>query len=109
MCHTKTADLPGETRQADILVVATGHAKTIRSAHIRKGQFVLDVGINFDAFGKMCGDVAFEEVEPFVGAITPVPGGVGTVTNAVLLSHVVDAAARAYAKDPLPKSKKTEA
>lgn len=109
LCHTKTADLPGETRQADILVVATGHAKTIRSAHIRKGQFVLDVGINFDAFGKMCGDVAFEEVEPFVGAITPVPGGVGTVTNAVLLSHVVDAAARAYAKDPLPESKKTEA
>lgn len=105
MCHTRTADLPKETRQADILVVATGHAKTICAEHVREGQFVLDVGINFDENGKMCGDAAFDEIEPIVGAVTPVPGGVGTVTNAVLLSHVVDAAAKAYAKDPSVKSK----
>ncbi len=104
LCHTKTEELPKETRRADILVVATGHAKTICQEHVRAGQIVLDVGINFDENGKMCGDAAFGEIEPVVGAITPVPGGVGTVTNAVLLAHVVEAAAKAYAQDPYTKS-----
>lgn len=76
MCHTKTTDLPKETRMADILVVATGHAKTIRAEHLREGQMVLDVGINFDEDGKMCGDVAYDEAQSLVAAITPVPGGV---------------------------------
>ena len=106
ICHTRTEDLPEETRRADLVIVATGHAKTIRAEHVREGQMVLDVGINFDEDGKMCGDAAFDEIEPIVAAVTPVPGGVGTVTNAVLLSHVVDAAARAYAKDPSVKSVK---
>lgn len=96
MCHTRTRDLPRECREADILVVAAGHARTIGAQHVTEDQVVVDVGINWDdAASKLCGDVAFDEVEPIVGAITPVPGGVGSVTTAVLARHVVEAAERA--------------
>ena len=95
MCHTRTRDLAASCRRADILVVATGHIGTVGAAAVREGQTVIDVGINWDeAAGKLCGDVTFDEVEPVVAAITPVPGGVGSVTTAVLAKHVVEAAER---------------
>ena len=96
MCHTRTRDLPAECRAADILVVATGHAGTVGANAARPGQVVVDVGINWDdAASGLCGDVDFDAVEPIVSAITPVPGGVGSVTTAVLAAHVVEAAERA--------------
>lgn len=96
MCHTHTRDLPAECRAADILVVAAGHAGTVGADAARPGQVVVDVGINWDdAAGKLRGDVDFDAVEPIVSAITPVPGGVGSVTTAVLAAHVVEAAERA--------------
>lgn len=96
MCHTRTRDLPAACRAADILVVAAGHMGTVGVDAVRGGQVVVDVGINWDeGAGKLAGDVAFDEVEPVVSAITPVPGGVGSVTTAVLASHVVEAAERA--------------
>ncbi|MBR3317591.1 MAG: bifunctional 5,10-methylene-tetrahydrofolate dehydrogenase/5,10-methylene-tetrahydrofolate cyclohydrolase [Atopobiaceae bacterium] len=95
MCHTRTRDLAAACRRADILVVAAGHIGTVGADAVREGQVVLDVGINWDdAAGKLCGDVLFDEVEPVVDAITPVPGGIGTVTTAVLAKHVVAAAER---------------
>jgi len=95
ICHTKTADMPSETRRAEILIVAAGRAGVVGAEYVSAGQTVLDVGINFDASGKMTGDADFAAVEPIVGAITPVPGGVGTVTTSVLMAHVVEAAKRA--------------
>lgn len=92
ICHTRTKDLAAECAEAEILVTTAGHAGTIRREHVRPGQIVLDVGVDFTPEGKMTGDVVFEEAEPVVGAITPVPGGVGAVTTAVLLSHVTEAA-----------------
>lgn len=95
MCHTRTRDLAAECRDADILVVAAGHIGTVGADAVSSGQAVIDVGINWDeAAGKLCGDVLFDEVEPIVGAITPVPRGVGSVTTAVLAKHVVEAAKR---------------
>ena len=96
MCHTKTRDLAAHCRQADIVVVAAGHPGTLRADAVREGQVVVDVGINWDeAAGKLVGDVAYDEVAPIVVAITPVPGGVGSVTTAVLAKHVIEAAERA--------------
>ena len=96
ICHTRTADLPGQCRQAEILVAAAGKAGVIGREHVSPGQVVVDVGINWDeAAGRLRGDVDFEQSEPIVAAITPVPGGVGAVTTSVLVGHVVDAAARA--------------
>ena len=98
ICHTKTRDLASECVRADILVVAAGHAATVGASAVRGGQVVVDVGINVDETGALVGDVAFDEVEPLVRAITPVPGGVGAVTTAVLMKHVVEAAERAVQK-----------
>lgn len=95
MCHTRTRDLATHCRTAEILVVATGHVGTIGADAVAPGQVVIDVGINWDeSAGKLCGDVRYDEVEPIVGAITPVPRGVGSVTTAVLAKHVVEAAGR---------------
>ena len=95
MCHTRTRDLAASCRKAEVLVVAAGHIGTVGADAVSAGQTVVDVGINWDEkAGKLCGDVAFDEVEPLVGAITPVPGGVGSVTTAVLAKHVVEAAER---------------
>ena len=94
-CHTKTVNMPEITRQADILVVCAGQMESIGAEYVREGQVVVDVGIGWnEEKGKLCGDVKFEEAEALVGAITPVPGGVGTVTTSVLVSHVVEAAKR---------------
>lgn len=95
ICHTKTVDMPSITKEADIVVAAAGKMETIGAEYFSEGQTVIDVGIGWnDAKGKLCGDVIFDEVEPVVDAITPVPGGVGGVTTSVLVSHVVEAAAR---------------
>ena len=94
ICHTKTVDMPSVTKRAEILIVAAGRAGVVGAEYVAEGQIVLDVGINFNAEGKMVGDADFSAVEPIVGAITPVPGGVGTVTSSVLMAHVVEAAKR---------------
>ena len=95
-CHTHTRDLAAECRSADIVVAAVGRARTIGADAVREGQTIIDVGINWDeAAGKLVGDVDFDAVEPIVGAITPVPGGVGAVTTAILAKHVIEAAERA--------------
>ena len=94
LCHTRTEDLPEICRQVDILVSAAGRAGLVTGAFTRPGQVIVDVGINVRA-GKLCGDVDFAAAEPLVGAITPVPGGVGAVTTAVLAAHVVQAAEKA--------------
>ena len=97
VCHTKTVDMPSVAREADILIVAAGRAGVVTKDYVAPGQTVIDVGINVNAEGKLCGDVAYAEVEPIVDAITPVPGGVGSVTTSVLVGHVVEAAMRKFA------------
>lgn len=92
MCHSKTVDMAQICRNAEILVVAAGKAGVVDRSFASPGQIVVDVGINVNAEGKLCGDVMFEDVEPIVEAITPVPGGVGSVTTAVLAKHVIQAA-----------------
>ena len=79
------------------VIVAAGRAGVVDASYVAPGQTIIDVGINVNAEGKLCGDVAFDEVEPIVDAITPVPGGVGSVTTSVLVGHVVEAAARTLA------------
>lgn len=98
ICHTRTADLPAVCREADILIAAAGKAGMVGADFVRPGQLVIDVGINWnEQEQKLCGDVDFEAVSPIVEAITPVPGGVGTVTTSVLIGHVVEAAKRTLA------------
>lgn len=93
ICHTKTVDVAAVTSQADIVIAASGQMESLGAEYFAPGQVVVDVGIGWnEEKGKLCGDVRFEEVEGIVDAITPVPGGVGSVTTAVLVSHVVEAA-----------------
>jgi len=95
VCHTRTVGLPSVARAAELLVVAAGRMEGLTAEFFSPGQTVIDVGINWnEEKGKLCGDVKFDEAEPVVAAITPVPGGVGTVTTSVLVSHVVEAAKR---------------
>ena len=94
VCHTRTRDLAAEARRADILVAAAGRPKMIGADFVRPGQVILDVGINVDENGRLCGDVDYEAVKETVSRITPVPGGVGAVTTTVLAAHVADAALR---------------
>ena len=94
LCHTRTEQLPEICRQADILVSAAGRAGLVTREFTKPGQVVVDVGINVNG-GTLCGDADFEGVEPAVRAITPVPGGVGAVTTAVLAEHVIRAAEQA--------------
>lgn len=98
ICHTKTEDLPSVCREADILIAAAGKNEFLGAAYVREGQVVLDVGIHTKEDGSLCGDVNFEEVSNVVQAVTPVPGGIGTVTTSLLLSHVVSAAERRLVK-----------
>ncbi len=92
LCHSRTAEPEAIAREADIIVAAVGKAGALGAGYFRPGQTVIDVGINFDAEGKMCGDADFAVAESIVDAITPVPGGVGAVTTAVLALHTVEAA-----------------
>ncbi len=96
-CHTRTIDMPSVAREAEILIVAAGRAGVVGAEYVSPGQIVIDVGINVNAEGKLCGDVDYAVVEPIVDSITPVPGGVGSVTTSVLVGHVVEAAMRKFA------------
>lgn len=91
ICHSRTKDLKEITRRADILVVAIGKPKMIDASYVKEGAVVIDVGIHRDANNKLCGDVDYESVEPVASAITPVPGGVGPMTIAMLMHNCVDA------------------
>ncbi len=92
LCNSRTQNLPALCKEADIVVVAMGKMGFISGDCLREGQTVVDVGIHVNEEGKLCGDVRFAEAETIVEAITPAPGGVGTVTTSVLVSHVVEAA-----------------
>ncbi|KGO12890.1 bifunctional 5,10-methylenetetrahydrofolate dehydrogenase/5,10-methenyltetrahydrofolate cyclohydrolase [Clostridium botulinum] len=94
ICHSKTIDLPSIAKKADIVVTAIGKAKLVKEEYFNEDSIVIDVSINVDENGKLCGDVDFENVKEKVGAITPVPKGVGSVTTTLLLKHIVDAAER---------------
>jgi methylenetetrahydrofolate dehydrogenase (NADP+)/methenyltetrahydrofolate cyclohydrolase len=95
VCHSKTPDLAAHTQRADVVVAAVGRANTLTGAMVKPGAIVIDVGMNRNAAGKLCGDVDFASVAEVAAAITPVPGGVGPMTIAMLLSNTVDAAERA--------------
>ncbi len=90
VCHTRTANLAEQTRRADILVVATGRPKTVTGDMVSDGVVVLDVGVNRDKEGKLCGDVDFDSVAPKASFITPVPGGVGPMTIACLMENTLE-------------------
>ena len=92
ICHTKTVDLPDVCREADILVAAAGRAKMLDGSYVKEGAVVVDVGINVDENGVLCGDVDFQSLEGRAAAATPVPGGVGTVTTAILARHLMRSA-----------------
>lgn len=94
ICNSKTRDLAAHTAQADVLVVAVGRAKMIAGDMVKPGAVVIDVGMNRLADGKLCGDVDFDSAREHAGWITPVPGGVGPMTIATLLSNTLDAAER---------------
>ena len=92
ICHSRTKDLAAMARQADILVAAVGKAHFVTADMVKEGAVVIDVGINRLPNGKLAGDVDFEQVQQVAGAITPVPGGVGLLTIAMLLANTVKAA-----------------
>jgi methylenetetrahydrofolate dehydrogenase (NADP+)/methenyltetrahydrofolate cyclohydrolase len=95
VCHSGTRNMPALCREADVLVVAVGQAKMVDKDYLSPGQVVIDGGINEDEGGALCGDVNFADAENIVDAVTPVPGGVGSVTTTMLVEHVVTAAMRA--------------
>jgi methylenetetrahydrofolate dehydrogenase (NADP+)/methenyltetrahydrofolate cyclohydrolase len=97
MCHTRTRDLAAHTRRADVLCVAAGRPRVVTGDMVKPGAWVIDVGINRLPDGKLAGDVDFASVEPVVRAITPVPGGVGPMTIAMLLKNTLAAAERQLA------------
>lgn len=92
MCNVFTQSLASHTKEAEILIVATGVRSLIRAEHVSEGCTIIDIGINIDTEGNLCGDVKFDEVSPIAGAITPVPGGVGVVTTCILARNVYKAA-----------------
>ena len=97
VCHSRTENLPAVVKAADIVVLATGRARAYDKTYFSSGQIVLDVGINMDEDGNLCGDANFDSAEGVLGdegAITPVPRGIGGVTTSVLMKHVIEAAQR---------------
>lgn len=101
VCHSKTADLKAQTMRADILIAAVGIPKFITADIVKPGAVVIDVGMDRDENGKLCGDVDFENVKEVAGAITPVPGGVGPMTIAMLMRNTITAAKRAHERKNL--------
>ena len=93
VCHSKTKNIEINLQMADVIVMAIGKAKFLKKEMIKEGAIVIDVGINFED-GKMCGDADFEDVKDKVYAITPVPGGIGVVTNALLIDNIINSARR---------------
>ena len=98
VCHSATADLGGHTRQADVVVAAVGRRNTLTADMVKPGAIVIDVGMNRNSEGKLCGDVDFEPVRQVAGWITPVPGGVGPMTITMLLVNTVESAERLLTK-----------
>ena len=94
VAHSRTKDLAALTRQADILVAAVGRAKMVKADMVKPGAVVIDVGMNRDENGRLCGDVDYEAVKEVAGAVTPVPGGVGPMTIAMLMTNTVEAVER---------------
>ncbi len=94
VCHTKTVNIEEECRNADIIIACCGVAKMITEDFVKPGQIVIDVGMNVDPEGRLCGDVDYDSVSEIAEAVTPVPGGVGSITTAILLKHVVNNAER---------------
>jgi methylenetetrahydrofolate dehydrogenase (NADP+)/methenyltetrahydrofolate cyclohydrolase len=94
ICHSKTRDLAAHTRAADVIVAATGRRNIVTAAMVKPGAVVIDVGMNRDEAGKLCGDVDFAAVRDVAGFITPVPGGVGPMTITMLLVNTIEAAER---------------
>ncbi|MCI5587044.1 MAG: bifunctional methylenetetrahydrofolate dehydrogenase/methenyltetrahydrofolate cyclohydrolase FolD [Lachnospiraceae bacterium] len=94
VCHSHTPDLKSVAKRADILVVAIGKSKFVNADYVKEGATVIDVGMDRDENGKLCGDVDFESVKDIAGAITPVPGGVGPMTIAMLMNNCVESAIR---------------
>jgi len=94
ICHTRTADLTAECRRADVLIAAAGKARMIGAECVKPGAAVIDVGINVSVDGSLCGDVDFDAVKETAGCVTPVPGGVGGVTAAILAANTLSAAER---------------
>lgn len=97
-CHSKTKDLANFTAQADILIAAIGRAKFVDQTFIKPGAVIIDVGMNRDENGKLCGDVDFEDVQEKASYITPVPGGVGPMTIAMLMENTLESAEKGLAK-----------
>lgn len=91
VCHTKTIDMPGTCKNAEVIVAAAGVAKMIDSSYVADGAVVIDVGINVDEEGNLCGDVNFDDISGVASVATPVPGGVGSVTTSVLAKHLLAA------------------
>jgi methylenetetrahydrofolate dehydrogenase (NADP+)/methenyltetrahydrofolate cyclohydrolase len=98
VCHSKTENLAGITREADMVITGVGHPKFFDHGYFNNRSFVIDAGINFEK-GKLCGDVNYNDVYGSVSAITPVPGGVGPVTSIVLQRHVLDAISLSLKKE----------
>jgi methylenetetrahydrofolate dehydrogenase (NADP+)/methenyltetrahydrofolate cyclohydrolase len=94
MCHSRTKDLPSVTRRADVLIAAIGKPRMIKADMVKEGAVIIDVGVNRLENGKLAGDVDFDEVAPRASYITPVPGGVGPMTIAMLMKNTLDAARR---------------
>ncbi|HSL92294.1 MAG TPA: bifunctional methylenetetrahydrofolate dehydrogenase/methenyltetrahydrofolate cyclohydrolase FolD [Candidatus Limnocylindrales bacterium] len=99
ICHSRTQDLPGVVRSADVVIAAVGKAEMVRGSWIKPGAVVIDVGINRLPDGRLVGDVAFEEARAVAGMITPVPGGVGPMTITMLLHNTLEAARRRAASE----------
>ncbi|NBS66624.1 MAG: bifunctional methylenetetrahydrofolate dehydrogenase/methenyltetrahydrofolate cyclohydrolase FolD [Betaproteobacteria bacterium] len=96
ICHSRSRDLATHTRRADVLIAAAGRARMITGDMVKPGAIVIDVGMNRDETGKLCGDVDFDSVREVASAITPVPGGVGPMTRAMLLVNTLEAAERKH-------------
>ena len=96
IAHSKTANLASVTKQADILIVAVGKARMLKGDMVKEGAVVIDVGVNRDENGKLCGDVDFDEVEPIASVITKVPGGVGPMTITCLMENTIEAFKRKF-------------
>ena len=95
ICHSRTKNIEDIASKADILICATGQMESVNSKYVNENQTVIDVGISWnEAKQKLCGDVLFEEVEPLVKDITPVPGGVGSLTSCILITHVIESCRR---------------
>ena len=98
VCHSATADIGRHTRDADVIVAAVGKRNTVTAGMVKAGAIVIDVGMNRNDDGKLCGDVDFAGVSQVAGWITPVPGGVGPMTRAMLLVNTIEATERAAAR-----------